>query len=126
MTSRLFAGRESIHPRAFAVRHLIIQDVKFRKMDASGSDTTVLDRVARGAEVVYDGETRAIVVRFEGSEIDRLPLGTLSLYVRGDTANAAHDRRDDVRHWDGALEDNRAAIRDLVDRLIARVTGLPK
>ena len=125
MTGNLFADRESIHPRAFAVRHLIIQDVKFRKLGASGSDTTVLDRVARGVDVGYDGETRTLVVRFEGSEIDRLPLGGLALYTRGDTATPAQDRREDVRHWDGALEDNRRVIHDLVHRLVALVAGSP-
>lgn len=121
MTGDLYTDRDSINPRAFAVRHLIIQEVKFRKGRAAARDAVVLDRIARGADVVYDGATRQLVVRCEGADIRRIPLNGLTLYARGDGPAPKQLPRDDVRHWDAALEENRRIVHELVDDMAAHI-----
>lgn len=128
MTGDLYEDRQSINPRAFAVRHLIIQEIKFRKTGSGGGSTNttaVLDRIARGADVTYDGDSRTLVVRFEGAEVRRIPLGGLELYTRGDVVSATPAQHDDVRHWDVALERNRRVVRELVDAMATRIVGAP-
>lgn len=122
MNEPLYEDRESIHPKAFAIRHLVIQEVKFRKAGADAATSARLDRIARGIEVEYDTLAHAFVVRCEGTTVRHIGLETLTLYARGDTA-VAHQRRDDhdVRHWDMALEENRRYIAALVDDLVARL-----
>jgi hypothetical protein len=120
----LYADRDSINPRAFAVRHMIIEEIKFR-LRAGALQRDALERVARGVTVEYDSMTRGFVIALEGAEVRRLPLDSLALYHRGDTASAVQERGDDVRRWDAALERNRAVIRALVDEMRQRVAGAP-
>lgn len=122
MTGELYADRESINPRAFAVRHLVIQEVKFRKAAMPGNDAfqhAQLDRVARGVDVSYDSGSHALVVRCEGVAIRRVLLDELPLYARGDTAVPANQPLTDARRWDSALEKNRQFVRSLVDEMLA-------
>ena len=118
----LYADRDSINPRAFAVRHMIIEEIKFR-LRAGAMQREALERVARGVTVDYDGATRGFVIAFEGAEVRRLPLDSLALYHRGDTTTAVQERGSDVRHWDSALERNRIVIRALVDEMRQRTAG---
>jgi hypothetical protein len=120
--STLYADRDSINPRAFAVRHMIIEEVKFR-LRAGAPQREALERVARGVTVDYDGASRGFVIALEGAEVRRLPLDGLALYHRGDSTNAVQERGLDVRHWDSALERNRLVIRALVDDMRQRVAG---
>ena len=122
MTGELYADRESINPRAFAVRHLVIQEVKFRKAATptpGAQEQARLDRVARGVDVSYDGSSHTLVVRCESAEIRRVPLDELPLFSRGDTAAPGNRPLADARHWDTALETNRQVVRALVDTMLA-------
>ncbi len=122
----LYHDRESIQPRAFALRHLIIQEVKFRKHAPLGdAERARLDRIARGVDVDYDATAHAFVVRCEGVEVRRLPFDALTLFQRGDGAAAVQDRATDTRHWDTALERNRALVRDLVTAMASRLAAAP-
>lgn len=115
-----YADREAIHPRAFAVRHLIIQEVKFRRPAADPALRMRLDRVARGAYVEYDRDTHELVVRQDGVEVRRLAFADVQLYSRGDGGAADQRVGTDVHHWDDALEQNRALVRQLVDDMLGR------
>ena len=122
MTRELYADRESINPRAFAVRHLVIQEVKFRKAASSAHGTNQhaqLDRVARGVDVSYDGGRHVLVVRCEGTEVRVLPLDALPLYAHGDATSPASQPGADPRRWDSALEKNRQLVRSLVEAMLA-------
>lgn len=121
--AHLYADRDSINPRAFAVRHMIIEEVKFR-LRAGALQRGALERVARGVTVDYDSASRGFVIALEGAEVRRLPLDSLALYHRGDAASAVQERGADVRHWDSALERNRMVIRGLVDEMRQRVAGV--
>ncbi len=116
----LYHERESIQPRAFAVRHLVIQEVKFRKQRAPGAALeALLDRVARGVDVEYEAATHAFIIRCERLEIRRMPLAAFALYARGDHT-APHNVPDaTARRWDHALESNRARVVTLVDAMLA-------
>jgi hypothetical protein len=120
----MYAGRESIQPRAFAVRHLIIQEVKFRKAQPlADAERRALDRVARGAEVEYDAASRRYVVRCEGVVVRFLPFSVLALYTRGDGEAIRQRRGDDPRHWDVALEENRREVAQLVGEMVALLSA---
>jgi hypothetical protein len=119
-----YHDRESIQPRAFALRHLLVQDIKFRLQRATAATPrTALERIARGADFEYDGATREFAARFEGAEVQRYPLDAFVLYHRGDLASAQQARDADTQHWDRALEQNRRTMAALVDALLARVTA---
>lgn len=122
----LYHDRESIQPRAFALRHLVIQEVKFRKSAPLGdAERARLDRIARGVDVDYDATAHAFVLRCEGIEMRRLPLDALTFYRRGDTAAVAQEHATDRQHWDAALERNRALVRDLVTAMALRLATGP-
>jgi hypothetical protein len=114
----LYEDRDSINPRAFAVRHMIIETVKTR-LRRGGNGRAVLERIARGAGVEYDATTRSFVISLEGNEVRRMPLDSLALYVHGDDAGRAND----VRHWDTVLEENRRIVGGLVDEMARRIEG---
>ena len=120
----LYHDRESIQPRAFAVRHLVIQEVKFRKLRvADEAQRAMLDRVARGADVEYDAATHSFVIRCDGIQIRRAPLDGFALYERGDNKAPHAVPEANVRHWDSALESNRRLVSEIVDAMIASLTG---
>jgi hypothetical protein len=123
MTDGLYYhDRESIQPRAFALRHLLVQDIKFRLQRATPTTPRpALERIARGADFEYDGDTREFVARFEGVEVRRYALDAFVLYHRGDLANAQQAQEADTQHWDRALEQNRRLMAALVDALLVRV-----
>lgn len=124
--SAFYHDRESIQPRAFSLRHLVIQEVKFRKNGPLGdAERAVLDRIARGVDVDYDAAAHAFVVRCEGTEMRRLPLDALTFYQRGEGAAMPQDRATDMRRWDDALERNRALVRDLVTEMALRIAAAP-
>lgn len=124
--SAFYHDRESIQPRAFALRHLVIQEVKFRKHGPLGdAERAVLDRVARGVEVDYDAAAHTFVVRCEGADAQRLPFDALTLYHRGDSTAVAQERATDLRRWDTALEHNRVLVRDLVTAMASRIAAAP-
>lgn len=115
-----YVDRESIQPRAFAVRHLIIQEVKFRKGQSPDATTRErLDRVARGVEVEYDTRAHCFVLCCEGVERRRLPLDAFTLYFRGDSQHSTQRCDGDPRHWDVALEENRRLVATLVREMAA-------
>ena len=121
MTGELYADRESINPRAFAVRHLVIQEVKFRKLGLTDSAAVAqLDRVARGVDVIYTSATHTMTVACEGAEIRRIPLDGLALYVHGPHVDAPPGI--DARHWDTALEENRAFVRSMVNEMLQHLS----
>jgi hypothetical protein len=123
----LFHDRESIQPRAFAVRHLVIQEVKFRKQrQPDVLHLTLLERVARGVEVEYDAGPHGFIVRCEGRDVRRIPMHALSLYARGDSAAVTQRTTGDLQHWDAALEDNRREIALLVDEMLAMLARAPE
>ena len=127
MNDGLFHDRESIQPRAFAVRHLVIQEVKFRKQRQPDASTLrLLERVARGADIEYDAGSHSYVVRCEGTELRRIPMDALSLYSRGDSAAVTQRTTDDLRHWDAALEENRRQIAALVDDMLKLLDRPPE
>jgi len=124
--SAFYHDRESIQPRAFALRHLVIQEVKFRKNAPLGdAERPVLDRIARGVDVDYDAAAHAFVVRCEGAEVRRLPFDALTFYRHGDGTAVAPERATDAQHWDDALERNRALVRDLVTAMALRLAAAP-
>ena len=127
MNDGLFHDRESIQPRAFAVRHLVIQEVKFRKQRQPDTPTLLLlERAARGADIEYDAGSHSFIVRCEGTELRRIPMDALSLYSRGDSAAVTQRTTDDLRHWDAALEENRRRISALLDDMLALLARTPQ
>ena len=127
MNDGLFHDRESIQPRAFAVRHLVIQEVKFRKQRQLDTSTLLLlERAARGADIEYDAGSHSFIVRCEGMELRRIPMDALTLYSRGDSAVVTQRTTDDLRHWDAALEENRRHIAVLVDDMLKLLARPPE
>ncbi len=126
MNEGLFHDRESIQPRAFAVRHLVIQEVKFRKQRQPDASTLLLlERAARGADIEYDAGSHSFIVRCEGTELRRIPMDALTLYSRGDSAAVPQRITDELQHWDTALEENRRQIAALVTDMLTMLARTP-
>jgi hypothetical protein len=108
----LYEPRESIHPRTFALRHALLEELKFRQRTAG--DVSALVALARAIDVAYDATTREFVVCGVGAIAHRVALDALQLYeARRDAGIAVWERRDDV------LAANREFVGRLVDALLA-------
>jgi hypothetical protein len=57
----LYEPRESINPRAFAVRHALLEELEFRQRHAGGdSERARIAALARAIDVAYDASTRGV------------------------------------------------------------------
>jgi hypothetical protein len=109
----LYEPRESINPRAFSLRHVLLEEVKLRRQRAAGEDERArLARLARSLDVSYDAPGHRFVVRGpDGASCD-VPLEALRLYEARVDAGAGEWRRDDE-----ILRANRALAARLIDAL---------
>jgi hypothetical protein len=111
----LYEPRESINPRTFALRHALLEELKFRQRTVDDDAArTVLTALARAIDITYDATAREFVVRGVGPAAHRVPLDALQLYeARRDAKVPSWERQDDV------LAANRAFAGRLVDALLA-------
>ncbi|MBM3907191.1 MAG: hypothetical protein FJ363_03820 [Gemmatimonadetes bacterium] len=111
----LYEPRESINPRTFALRHALLEELKFRQRSAGDTAArAALTALARALDVSYDATAREFVVRGAGPSAHRVPLDALQLYEpRRDAKVPSWDRQDEV------LAANRAFAGRLVDTLLA-------
>ena len=108
-----YEPRESIHPRAFALRHALLEELKLRQQRLVGdSGREQLVTLARAVDVSYDASTRHFVVHGCRGASCAVPLEALRLYEpRADTAAATWQRNDEI------LRANRALAARLIDLL---------
>lgn len=108
-----YEPRESINPRAFALRHALLEELKLRQQRLVGdAGRDGLVALARALDVSYDAPGRHFVVRgSDGASCD-VPLEALRLYEqRTDAAAAAWQRDDEI------LRANRALAARVIDEL---------
>ncbi len=122
-----YPNREAINPRAFALRHLIVDEVKRRKLSGSftADEVRKLDALARSVSVSYSGSKSGYEIALNGKVTACLENDHITLFLRGDSESAAQAQKDLVIGFavgkDLILEKNRATIRALVDELLPQV-----
>lgn len=118
--SVLYEPRESINLRAFALRHALLDEIRFRRagtVDATRRDA--LSTLARVIEVSYDAPSRSFVVQAADARVD-VPLRDFRFYEARADASTAGAREDVV------LSANRARAAALVDTLLGLMTEATK
>ncbi len=111
----IYEPRESINPRAFALRHALLEELKLRQLRAA-DDTRCAEfaALARALEVSYDSARRSFSVHGVGSTSCDVALDALQLYEpREDAADVVWQR------VDARLAANRALAAQLIDQLLA-------
>ena len=122
-----YPQRESIRRFAFALRHMILEEIKNRRFSLRQKPDRGWDRMLCD---VADGlfvEQRAGVyeIWLDHELVENIPIQAAKLYVRGDT-----EKFRDVQQQEGVctaedgdliLKHNTTFIYDLVDRLIHNV-----
>lgn len=108
-----YEPRESINPRTFALRHALLEELKFRQQRFVGdSGREQLVALARALDVSYEASTRHFVVRGCDGASCEVPLEALRLYEHRTDAAAATWQRDDE-----ILRANRALATQVIDQL---------
>lgn len=106
--------RESINPRAFAVRHALLEELQRRQASAAGEARALFAELARAIEVSYDASAKGFAIRAGESAALQLPLDAFHLYdTRGDASIAGAPVKDPV------LAANRAKAAAIVEQLVA-------
>ena len=110
----LYEPRESINPRAFALRHALLEELKLRQRRASGdAERERLAALARALDLAYDAATRHFTVRAGEARVE-VPLDAFRFFeARTDAATAQWRREDEV------LQANRALAAGVIDQLSA-------
>ncbi len=114
----LYERRESINPRTFALRHLLLEELKLRlRRLADDAARAPLVALARALDVTYDeGQRRFIVTGGRGVRCE-VPLADVQLYApRHDASTVTWQREDPI------LRANRTLAAGLVDRLLSSPT----
>jgi hypothetical protein len=115
----LYEPREPINPRTFALRHALLEELKFRRRAAaSAADSAVFDALARAIEVTYDASRREFVVQATHGVLHTVPFEALLMYEPRADAQARQWERDDK-----VLLANRALAAGIVDVLLAAQRG---
>ncbi|MHB8839055.1 MAG: hypothetical protein ACYC7F_08905 [Gemmatimonadaceae bacterium] len=111
----LYEPRESINPRTFALRHVLLEELKLRLQRTTGDAARApLVALARALDVSYDNHGRRFLVSGATGVSCEVPLGALRLYApRVDAAAADWQRGDEI------LRANRALAAGLVDQLLS-------
>ncbi len=127
----LYPEREAILPHAFALRHMIVEEIKFRKTQTSLSarERGILNRVARGVTVTVAASKHAFEIQLDQHFFQTIPITEWVTYLRGDTPTgvqrqAALTARQSQAP-DAILNTNRARAGALVEALSAFVRTLP-
>lgn len=108
-----YEPRESIQPRPFALRHMLLEQLKLRlQRMAEGTSRAHLVALARALDVSYDDAARCFIVRgIEGASCE-VPFEAVRLFQpRTDAAAAAWEREDEI------LRANRALADRVIDQL---------
>ncbi len=111
----LYEPRESINPRTFALRHVLLEELKLRLQRTTGdAGRHELVALASALDVSYDHAARRYIVSGVGAVSCEVPLGDLRLYESRTDALAADWQRDDE-----ILRENRALAARVVDQLLS-------
>lgn len=123
----LYEPREAILRRVFAIRHMLLEEIKHRRFGLKATPNSTLDlrlvRLARGLAVERVANGYAVSV--EGKVVLTLAPNELSLYVRGDQpryveAQATQHLRSPTTP-DQALLLNRKRISEILDVLLHHI-----
>ena len=111
----LFEPREPINPRAFAVRHVLLEEIQ-RRQEAvpAGRARDRLAALARAIDVGYTVETRCYAVRAAGTTALEVPLAAFRFYQQREDASP-----DSAALRDVILDANRDQARRIIDALVA-------
>ena len=108
-----YEPRESIHPRAFALRHALLEELKLRLQSAAAARDQLI-ALARAIDVDYVAQEKHFVVRGLDGKERRVPLEAFRFFEGRDDAVAVQWEREDA-----VLAANRAMAAALVDTLLA-------
>lgn len=113
-----YEPRESINPRAFALRHALLEELKRRQGLLHGDiGREPLVALARALDVSYDATRRRYAVR-GGNAMVEVPLEAFRCYVPRTDASSGHWEQEDE-----ILRANRALTSGIIDQLIATPPG---
>lgn len=116
-----YPPRDSINPRAFAVRHALLEELKRRAHRASNPVRAVCAEFARSLEVQYDPRGRHFVVLGLGPSAVEVPLDAFQFYQRRpETDDALATRADPV------CTGNRARAAGIIDAALAQLNSSPE
>lgn len=111
-TSEQYPSRDSIDPRAFAVRHMILEEIKTRKL--RGDRSTKLNELARAVSVTCAPRDKLYVVSIGNKPCATIPMSEILLYQRGDGGEG----RESIPKDDPILASNNQVSASIVDSLL--------
>jgi hypothetical protein len=107
-----YEPRESINPRAFALRHALLEELKRRQGLLHGDiGREPLMALARALDVSYDATRRRYVVR-GGNAMVEVPLEAFRCYLPRADASSVHWQQEDE-----VLQANRALASRVIDQI---------
>ena len=127
----LYSPRKPIRRHAFAIRHMILEEIKYRRFQLKAAPNPNLDeRLTQLARrVIVEQVAGGYAVSVEGQVLLKLAVDDLKLYTRGDTPR--HVEQQAVQHLrndktsDRVLDHNRQRITEIVDFLLQHISQGP-
>ena len=122
-----YPQREAIRRFAFALRHMILEEIKVRRFSLRQKPDSELDRILWDvADGLFVEQGVGVYEIWLGRKlIVNIPVQAVKLYVRGDTEKFRDAQQQEVvctaEDGDLILKHNTTFIFDLVDRLIHNV-----
>lgn len=116
-----YPERDSIDPRAFAFRHMLLEEIKTRKIN--GDRRPELAELARGLSVTYAPHDKVYIVKVDGEQSIQVGADEVLLYQRGerDDSTVAYGREDPILAVNNRLAV--AIVEDLLKKV--KVDSLP-
>lgn len=122
MSGGPYPPRRVIQRHEFSVRHMILEELKFRLFgaDLSDEERRLLAWIADG--VMVEAKSRKFVITLYELPVLEMDQARFRLYVRGDSEAALARQQEHGGEEDGLpdpfLESNRKRIREVVSELI--------
>ena len=123
-TNTPYTSRKPISRNAFAVRHMLLEEIKFRyyemPFNAKTEEKELLERLAQ--ELFVEISTKGYQIMLNGVVVEQVAKEALNLFVRGDTPE--HIDQQVKKHLvtesetDEVLTNNNRQVTKLVDTLL--------
>jgi len=126
-SSTEYPQREAIRRFAFALRHMILEEIKNRRFSLRQKPDPGLDSILCDvADGLFVEQGAGVYEIWLGDKLaEKIAVQAVKLYVRGDTEKFCDLQQQEgvctVENGDSVLEHNEVFVHDLVDRLIHHV-----
>ena len=125
-----YTQRQPINRKAFAFRHMILEEIKYRKLskNLSANRIAILDKISRGIRVTFVVSQKFYEIFFQGGSFKKVGNDQIVLFLRGDNDAGKRSqleleaKQDQLS--DAILKKNRDFVKDLVDELESKFSNV--